>query len=322
MIAENVDRDLVLALSGGVGGAKLALGLNRIVPPGKLIVVANTGDDFEHLGLHVSPDIDTLIYTLAGLDNPETGWGRRDETWTFMAALDALGGETWFRLGDADLAMHVERTRRLRLGEALSEITRSFASRLGVSAQVLPMADDRVRTRVHTVDGWLDFQRYFVEFQCRPAVRGFAFDGAAQATPHPDFLAALRHPRLRAVVICPSNPFISVEPILALPGVRRALETCAAPIIGVAPIIGGKAVKGPTAKMMRELDLEVSAKTVALRYADLLAGYVIDNVDAAIAASLPVATVSANTLMLSLVDREQLARTTLAFADQLSIAEA
>jgi LPPG:FO 2-phospho-L-lactate transferase len=318
-MAGNVDRDLVLALSGGVGGAKLALGLKRIVPPGKLVVVANTGDDFEHLGLHVSPDIDTLIYTLAGLDNPKTGWGRRDETWTFMAALGALGGETWFRLGDADLAMHVERTRRLRAGEPLSEITRGFGNRLGVSAQVLPMTDDRVRTRVHTADGWLDFQRYFVEFQCGPTVRGFSFDGAAEATPHPDFLAALRQPRLRAVVICPSNPFISIEPILTLPGVRRALENCAAPIIGVAPIIGGKAVKGPTAKIMRELGLEVSTKTVALRYADLLDGYVTDNVDAAIAASLPVRTVSANTLMLSLADREQLARTTLAFADQLSI---
>jgi LPPG:FO 2-phospho-L-lactate transferase len=318
MIVGNIDRDIVLALSGGVGGAKLALGLSRIVPPEKLIVVANTGDDFEHLNLHVSPDVDTLTYTLAGLDNPETGWGRRDETWTFMAALGALGGETWFRLGDADLAMHVERTRRLRLGEPLSGITRSFGSRLGVSAQVLPMTDDRVRTRVQTADGWLDFQRYFVEFQCRPAVKGFSFDGATDATPHPDFLAAIGHPRLRAVVICPSNPFISIEPILALPGIRQALETCAAPIIGVAPIIGGKAVKGPTAKMMRELGLEVSAKTVALRYADLLDGYVTDNVDRAIAASLPVRAISTNTLMLSLADREQLARTTLAFADQLS----
>ena len=172
MTIESAKRERVLALSGGVGGAKLVLGLSNIVPPGKLTVVANTSDDFEHLGLHVSPDIDTLLYTLAGLDNPKTGWGRRDETWTFMEALAALGGETWFRLGDGDLAVHVERTRRLRAGEPLSHIIRDFADRLGVRASILPMTDDRVRTRVLTTEGWLDFQHYFVEQQCRPAGRG------------------------------------------------------------------------------------------------------------------------------------------------------
>ncbi len=277
MMMENAKRDLVLALSGGVGGAKLALGLSNIVPPGKLMVVANTGDDFEHLGLHVSPDIDTLLYTLAGLDNPKTGWGRRDETWTFMEALAALGGETWFRLGDGDLAVHVERTRRLRAAEPLSHIIRDFADRLGVRASIVPMTDDRVRTRVLTTEGWLDFQRYFVEQQCRPAVTAFSYDGAASATPHPDIVAAISRPDLRAIVICPSNPFISIEPILALPGMRKALKASTAPIVAVAPIIGGKAIKGPTAKMMRELGFEVGAETVAKRYGELLDGYIVDH---------------------------------------------
>jgi len=311
-------KERVLALSGGVGGAKLALGLSRTVPSGKLTVVANTGDDFEHLGLHVSPDVDTLLYTLAGLDNPETGWGRRDETWTFMATLATLGAETWFRLGDADLAVHVERTRRLRAGESLSQIIRDFAARLGVRSLIVPMTNERVRTRVRADDGWLDFQRYFVERQCRPAVREFSYDGAATAQPHPDFIAAISDPGLRAIVICPSNPFISIEPILALPGVRQSLQACTVPIVAVAPIIGGEAVKGPTAKMMRELGLEVSAETVARRYGELLDGYVVDNLDASLVTKLPVPTVATNALMVSLADREQLAETVLSLADKLS----
>ena len=318
MTIESAKRERVLALSGGVGGAKLVLGLSNIVPPGKLTVVANTSDDFEHLGLHVSPDIDTLLYTLAGLDNPKTGWGRRDETWTFMEALAALGGETWFRLGDGDLAVHVERTRRLRAGEPLSHIIRDFADRLGVRASILPMTDDRVRTRVLTTEGWLDFQHYFVEQQCRPAVTAFSYDGAASATPHPDIVAAISRPDLRAIVICPSNPFISIEPILALPGMRKALEASTAPIVAVAPIIGGKAIKGPTAKMMSELGLEVGAETVAKRYGELLDGYIVDHLDAALATKLPIPTIATNALMVSLADREHLAKTVLSLADKLS----
>jgi LPPG:FO 2-phospho-L-lactate transferase len=311
------ERDLVLALSGGVGGAKLVLGLSKVVPPGKLVVVANTGDDFEHLGLHISPDVDTLLYTLAELDNPETGWGRRDETWTFMTALDALGGETWFRLGDGDLATHVERTRKLKAGDPLSSIIADFAHRFGIATKILPMTDDMVRTRVLTPGGWLDFQRYFVEQQCRPAVKDFSFEGATFARPHQDFIAALAEPALRAVVICPSNPFISVDPILALPGVRDALLRCNAPIVAVAPIIGGKAVKGPTAKMMRELGMDVSATAVAHHYGSLLTGFILDQADAALAAELSIPTVSTNTLMRSLSDREHLAKVVLALADRL-----
>jgi LPPG:FO 2-phospho-L-lactate transferase len=315
---ETPANDLVLALSGGVGGAKLALGLSRVVPPGKLVVIANTGDDFEHLGLSISPDIDTLLYTLAGIDNQETGWGRRDETWAFMAALEALGGETWFRLGDRDLAIHVERTRRLRAGEPLSRITAHFGRRLGLAARVLPMSDDPVRTRVLTPEGWLDFQQYFVRHRCMPKVVELSFAGAASANPHPDFLAAVADAALRAVVICPSNPFISIEPILAIPGVRESLRACRAPVIGVAPIIGGRAVKGPTAKMMQELGLDVSAAAVACRYGDLLDAYVLDEADAASAAELSVPAISTRALMVTLADRERLARTVLSAADDLS----
>ncbi|MBV9375158.1 MAG: YvcK family protein, partial [Alphaproteobacteria bacterium] len=198
----------VLALSGGIGGAKLALGLFRILPPNALTVVANTGDDFEHLGLSVSPDIDALLYTLSGIDNPATGWGRRDETWTFMAALEALGGETWFKLGDGDLATHVERTRRLAAGESLSRITDDFRRRLGISARLVPMTNDRVRTRLRCEEGWLDFQDYFVRLRAAPAVREIAYAGVSHARLHPDFLAALTDNNLDAVVICPSNRFL------------------------------------------------------------------------------------------------------------------
>ena len=312
------ERDLVLALSGGVGGAKLVLGLSKLLPPDKLVVVANTGDDFEHLGLSISPDIDTLLYTLAGLDNPKTGWGRRDETWTFMAALEAFGGETWFRLGDGDLAIHVERTRRLKAGEPLSQIVSDFSRRLGLSARIVPMTDAPVRTHVKTCDGWLAFQQYFVEQQCRPEVLGFSFEGAATARAHPDFLDALKSPALRAVIICPSNPLISVDPILALHGVREALRHCAAPVIAVSPVIGGRAVKGPTAKMLRELGLEVSAAEVARRYQEFLDGYVIDDADASLSEALPMPVVATKTLMLSLADREHVARVALALADRMA----
>lgn len=308
---------IIVALSGGVGGAKLVLGLSRVVPADQLIVVANTGDDFEHLGLHISPDTDTLLYTLADIANADTGWGLRGDTWTFMNALEALGGETWFRLGDGDLATHVERTRRLSSGESLSEITSEFCRRLRIDSCILPMSDDRVRTRIRTPERWLDFQDYFVKHQCLPRTVEIAFEGAAAAEPNPHFLSALARSDLRAVVICPSNPFISIEPILALPGVRQALRECSAPIVGVAPIIGGEAVKGPTAKMMGELGLHVSAVEVARRYDGLLDAYIVDPVDAASAADLPLHVVSAPIFMRTLADREQLARVVLATADTL-----
>jgi LPPG:FO 2-phospho-L-lactate transferase len=307
----------VVALSGGIGGAKLALGLARVLPAGALTVIANTGDDFEHVGLSISPDLDTLMYTLAGLSNPVAGWGLRDETWTFMAALEKLGGAAWFRLGDGDLATHVERTRRLRRGDSLTRITDDFCRRLGIAARILPMSDDPVRTRVCTAQGWLDFQDYFVRLQCAPEVTGFEFADAPSARAQPDALTALVDPELRAVVICPSNPFISIDPILAVPGLRRALVDCAAPVVAVSPIIGGRAVKGPTAKMMNELGLECTAATVALRYRDFLDGYIVEPGDRAGQIGADVDVTEAGILMTTLEDREALARVVLAAADRI-----
>jgi LPPG:FO 2-phospho-L-lactate transferase len=317
MAAASPETGRVLALSGGIGGAKLALGLSRVLPQDQLMVVANTGDDFEHLGLSISPDLDTLMYTLAGLDNPDTGWGRRGETWTFMAALESLGGETWFKLGDGELAVHVERARRLRAGEGLATITESFCRRLGLGVTLLPMTDDRVRTRLRTAEGWLDFQEYFVRRRCAPEVREVAFEGAAAARPNPTFLAALADPQLRAVVVCPSNPLISVDPILALPGVRSALASCAAPVLAISPIIGDRAVKGPTAKMMAELGMPVSTVTVARHYRDFLDRFILDIADARLARELDMPFTLTKTLMLTLDDREQLARRVIETADAM-----
>jgi len=304
----------VLALSGGIGGAKLALGLYRILPPGQLTVIANSGDDFDHLGLSISPDIDTLLYTLAGIDNPQQGWGRRDETWTFMAALETLGGDTWFKLGDGDLAIHVERTRRLAAGESLSQITGDFRRRLGISAQLLPMTDERVCTRLRTAEGWLDFQEYFVRLRAAPVVREIAYAGASAARANSDFLGALAKDDLEAVVICPSNPFLSIDPILSLPGVRRALRACRAPVVAVSPIIGGKAVKGPTAKIMAELGLPIGAAAVARHYEDILDIFVADEADAEEVEQLGIPVSLSKTLMLTIEDREALAKAVLAAA--------
>ncbi len=314
---------LCVALSGGVGGAKLALGLSRCLADDDLLIVANTGDDFEHLGLHVSPDLDTVMYTLAGLSNLETGWGLAGESWGFLEALEALGGETWFRLGDRDLATHVERSRRLRQGESLSEVTRTLCSSLGIEARIVPMTDDRVSTVVHSDAGDLDFQHYFVREGCRPAVSGFHFAGIEDAAAAPEFQAAITADELCCVIVCPSNPFVSVDPILLLPGVAGALLAGSAPIVAVSPIVGGEAIKGPAAKMMRELDLPVSAVEVARHYRrrDLLHGFVLDEVDAKLAPEiedLGLGVLVTDTVMNSLDDRVRLAQETLAFACRLA----
>ncbi len=300
---------MIVALSGGIGGAKLALGLSRVLPPGQLTIIANVGDDFEHLGLAISPDIDTLAYTLAGLDNAELGWGRRDETWSFMDTLAALGGETWFRLGDRDLALHTERTRRLRGGETLSGVTADVCRRLGVAARILPATDDPVRTRLHTDEGWMDFQPWFVGRRAEPAVRELAFVGADRARLLPAVLNALEG--ADAVVICPSNPFISIEPMLAIPGLEEALRATPAPVVAVSPIIGGRAVKGPTAKMMAELGMEPGARAVAELYDGLLDAYVADLVDAGTLDGLTCRIVLAPARMNTLADKEALARVVL-----------
>jgi LPPG:FO 2-phospho-L-lactate transferase len=306
----------VVALAGGIGGAKLALGLARVLDGTELAVVANTGDDFSHLGLAISPDVDTLLYTLAGLADPLRGWGRRDETWTFMAALEQLGGETWFRLGDGDLAIHVERTWRLAAGETLSAVTDRLRLRLGIAARVLPMSDDPVRTQLETDAGWLDFQDYFVRRRCEPRVRRVEFHGADGAQPSPQVMEALTAGDLRAVVICPSNPLLSIGPMLAVAAIRSALAERRAPVVAVSPIIGGEAVKGPTAKMMRELGLDTTPAGVAHHYAGLLDVLVIDEADAASDMPAGVEIVAVPTLMTTLEDRERLAREVLAAADR------
>lgn len=305
----------VLALAGGVGGAKLVLGLSRVLGEGELVVVGNTGDDFNHLGLAISPDLDTLLYTLAGLADRSRGWGRQDETWKFMEALEQFGGPTWFRLGDTDLALHIERTRQLAAGESLSAVTDRLRRRLGVATRILPMTDDPVRTRLRTSDGWLDFQDYFVRLRCEPVVQALSYVGAEAARPLPEVLELLAGDTLRAVVICPSNPFLSIEPILAIPGMRAAIAGCRAPVVGLSPIIAGQAVKGPTARMMKELGIEATAGAVARRYADLLDVFIVDQADAGTVMPDGVECVLEHTLMTTLGDRERLARAVMQAAD-------
>ncbi len=307
----------VLALSGGVGGAKLALGLDRVLPEGALTVVANTADDFEHLGLYIAPDLDTVMYTLAGINDQERGWGLAGESWQCLDALGKLGAEQWFQLGDRDLATHIHRTAKLRAGASLSDATGQLCSALGVKARLLPMSDDPVRTLVRCGEGELPFQHYFVREQCRPEVRGFRFEGQAEASPQADFMALLADPALALIVICPSNPFVSVDPILGLPGVREALHSCPAPLYAVSPIVGDRALKGPAAKMMAELGLPVSAASVAAHYRGLVSTFVLDESDATLAGSIEepaMRLITAPTVMKTLADREQLARVLLADA--------
>ncbi len=311
-------RRRVVALCGGVGGAKLALGLDAVLDTGRLTLAVNTGDDFEYLGLRICPDLDTVVYTLGGLSDTERGWGRANESWNFMAALEAWGGETWFSLGDRDLALHVERTRRLSAGETLTHIMGDIANRAGIRAEVLPMSDENVRTTVHTAAGSLPFQQYFVKHRCEPIITSISFDGAEDASANAALLGALADPELAAVVVCPSNPFLSIDPILAVPGVRAALRRTAAPVIAVSPIVGGKAIKGPTAKIMQELGLRVDNSAIAAHYAGLIDGMVIDSSDAADAAALDMAAHVAPTLMHSAADKRRLAGAVLDFAASLA----
>jgi LPPG:FO 2-phospho-L-lactate transferase len=310
-------RESVLALCGGVGGAKLAHGLYRVLQQDELSIVVNTGDDFEHLGLHVSPDLDTVLYTLAGLADPDRGWGRAQETWEFMGAVRQLGEDTWFNLGDRDLAMHVLRTRWLREGGSLSAFTMHIAKRLGIDARVFPMTETSVQTIVVTDDGSLPFQHYFVRRRCEPAVRGIRFANVERSKPVAEFDPLLRQP-LRAIVICPSNPYLSIDPILAVPGLTAAIVSRSAPVVAVCPIIGGQAVKGPTAKIMKELGNAVTIKAIAAHYRRLIDGLVIDTSDAGDRESVDVPVLVTNTLMRSVNDRERLAREVIEFSDLLT----
>lgn len=298
----------IVALAGGVGGAKLAHGLAQILPPEDLTVIVNTGDDFEHYGLYICPDLDTVCYTLAGLANPETGWGRASETRNVIENAKRLGGPGWFNLGDQDLGTHLERTRRLRAGDSLSRITRDFCAAWGVKHTVLPMSDQPVRTMVETDKGELAFQEYFVHRRCEPRVKGFRFEGVDVAEPAPGAREALQS--ADAVVICPSNPWVSIDPIL------RVIQKIEKPVFAVSPIIGGQTVKGPAAKMYSELGIEPSALAVANHYRGLLRGFVMDTVDAGLIESvrgLDMRTAVTNTLMKCHDDRMQLAKEVLDF---------
>ena len=294
----------ILAITGGVGGAKLALGLSKVLSPDELVFAVNTGDDFEHLGLHISPDIDSLTYALAEENNTELGWGRAGETWQFIETLGQLGGEDWFRLGDKDLALHTQRTQLLHSGSTLTEATALIARAFGITHTIAPMTDDHVRTIVHSDQGALAFQHYFVREQCRPAVSGFEFAGIESAHLNPIITETLKD--CRGVIICPSNPYVSVDPLLSLPGMRDALQNI--PVIAVSPIVGGMAIKGPAAKMMQELNVPASAPAVAEHYGNLLDGFVMDLTDADQSGEIAVHTRVTETIMNSLQRRIELAR--------------
>ena len=298
----------IVALAGGVGGAKLAHGLAQILPPGDLTVIVNTGDDFEHYGLYICPDLDTVCYTLAGLANPETGWGRVNETWNVIRNASKLGGPGWFNLGDQDLGTHLERTRRLKDGQFLSQITKDFCRAWGIEHEVLPMSDQPVRTIVETEAGDLAFQEYFVHRRCEPRVKGFRFERVEAAEPAPGAREAVQS--ADAIIICPSNPWVSIDPIL------RVLKRIEKPVVAVSPIIGGETVKGPAAKMYRELGIEPSALAVAKHYCDLISGFVFDELDKQLEGeirSLNMRTHVTNTLMKSHDNRKQLAMDILSF---------
>lgn len=268
---------MILALSGGVGGAKLVQGLAAHLPAEELAVIVNTADDFEHLGLYIAPDVDTVMYTLAGLASQERGWGLAGETWHALDMLGRYGAETWFQLGDRDLATHILRTQALRQDHTLSEVTADLCYRLGVNQQVIPMTDDRVTTYVETPAGWLHFQEYFVRERCEPEVLDVGVRGLEGAAPSPAFRDALTN--AKAVILTPSNPVVSLGPILGLAGVKEALQASNATRIAVTPLIGGQAVKGPTVPLMQALGLTPTAFGVAEHYASLLDIFILDRRD-------------------------------------------
>jgi LPPG:FO 2-phospho-L-lactate transferase len=305
----------IVVLTGGVGGAKLVLGLTRVVPPETITAIVNTGDDFRHLGLPISPDLDTLLYTLSEKANRVQGWGREGESWAFMDAVRSLGGPDWFALGDGDLALHVLRNQMLAGGKTLSDVTSIFGRAWGVTTAMLPMTNDPVATIVDTDEGPLSFQDYFVARRCAPAVRAVRFEGADQACPAPGVLDAITSPEAEAILIAPSNPFLSVDPILSVPGIADALRVASAPVVAISPIVGGAAVKGPTDKIMRELGVAVTPVTIAAHYGDWMDAMLVDERDH----KTPPDCVHdlADTLMKTIDDRERVARAALDLAQKV-----
>ncbi len=308
-----------LAICGGVGGAKLALGLSRVLAPQQLSIVVNTGDDFEHSGLLICPDVDTVTYTLADVVHPQQGWGRAGESWHALEEVERLGGETWFRLGDKDIGLHLTRRSLLDKGMRLAAVTHQLARCFGIGQSIIPMSDDPVRTEVETDEGWLSFQNYFVARRCDPVIRAVRYRGIEAAAPAAEFLSALRSPSLRGVFICPSNPYLSIDPILRLRGVRQALCSSAAPVIAVSPIVGGRAIKGPTAKIMGELGVEMSPGSVVEHYGEILDGFVLDRCDSDLEGTLnrALSVRVCNTVMNGLEDKQALARECLALVESM-----
>jgi len=308
--------DHVVLLVGGVGGAKLALGLSNVLSPEQLSIIVNTGDDFEHLGLHVSPDVDTVMYALAGLDNPQTGWGMAGDTFQALGMVERYGGPSWFGLGDKDIGTNLLRTALLREGHSLTEVSARLCAGAGVRHPLLPMSDDPVRTLLETDQGTLAFQVYFVRERWQPVVKRIRFDGVEEAHPTQNVIHALDDATL--IVFGPSNPYLSIDPILAVPGVRDRIMASSAPCVAVSPIIGGQAVKGPAAKLMAELGVDISALGVARHYENLLDGFILDTVDQALCEpveALDICAACLPTLMTTLDDKVHLAEELLGWAE-------
>ena len=305
-------------LSGGVGGAKLVLGLSQVLNNDDFMTIVNTGDDFVHLGLKICPDIDTIIYTLAELVDQERGWGLKDESWNFLDKTKLLGGESWFNLGDKDLATHVHRTQRLAKGEDLTSITKNLASSFGVEAKIVPMTNDLVSTVVETREGDLAFQHYFVRDRCLPIVKRFRFEGIKSSVINPSIKEYGEENNKSAVLLAPSNPFVSIDPIIGVPGMTEELVTMKGPKIAISPIINSKAIKGPAAKMMQELGIPSTSIEITNHYKGLIDAVVIDHADAALSEKIEdmgIKVFVTNTVMHSLKEKITLANECLNFIE-------
>ena len=304
----------ILAITGGVGGAKLALGLSKILTPDEILFLVNTGDDFQHLGLEISPDLDSLLYALSGKNNPELGWGRANETWACISELEELGADSWVRLGDRDLALHLVRTQMLNQGATLQNVADRLSESLGIDHRIAPMSNDKISTTVNTPNGKLAFQEYFVREQCEPAVIDFDFEGIENSKPNPVVMSWLDE--CHGIIICPSNPYVSVDTILSVPKYRDAFQS--KPVIAVSPIVGGLAIKGPAAKMMTELGVPPTPIAVAKHYGSLLSGFVLDQTDHEQAKDIPIPSIVTQTIMLTLQDRIGLAEQCVRFLEELT----
>ena len=310
-----------LAVTGGVGGAKLAKGLLETLPSQSLAFVVNTGDDFNHLNLHISPDLDSLMYALSDKNNPETGWGQAEETWSFIENFRLLGGEDWFSLGDKDLAVHTRRTLLMQQGFSLSEVTSSLFGSHGIDHPIWPMTDDPVATTIISKNKTFSFQEYFVKEKCIPPISEIEFVGSDKAKANRECLDYLNDPDLEGVIICPSNPFLSIDPILAIPELREALSRCKATKIAVSPIVGGDSLKGPTAKIMRELNLPLDTVSIAKHYIGIVDGLMIDNSDSETENTIRELGFSVSvsqTIMRTLDDKKNLAQTALNFIKKIN----